>query len=117
MNGQHQPNPGSDPPPGRRHLVGIGATTHPTRQAPRTCRCGAQMEPTLDLHRRWTFTDDTDPPRQRIDDYTALSWSCPRCGRRLDATICWSEPPNAPIALVPALATDDHDTVTIIAGW
>ena len=65
----------------------------PPRQEPVTCRCGATMIPSLDVARRWKFTDDLQPtPRTWIDDYTARSWDCTRCGRRLDETQCWSEP-------------------------
>jgi hypothetical protein len=70
----------------------------PPRQAPITCRCGADMTPSLDVARRWQFTDDLQPGDTRktaptwIDDYSARSWDCPSCGRRLDRTQCWMEP-------------------------
>ena len=70
----------------------------PPRQEPVTCRCGATMVPSLDVARRWRFTDDPQPGEDPdhhptwIDDYSARSWDCASCGRRLDQTQCWSEP-------------------------
>jgi len=102
-----------------KHLVGTGLTANPCRHLPRPCRCGAQMEPSLDLHRKWTFTDDSQPPRQRVEDYTALSWTCPSCGRRLDVSMCWSEPPDAPLFtdVVTGPPLELQLAVTILGEW